>query len=152
MNEYPKISDHEPGSHGKASFARIDFSDRSFTHFIREDDEDEQPRFFSVGRDENNDRTSVSFEGLTNNVLREFAHEILRQFPAEAVVTEPTYTVAIDNDGDEWMQLYNDAYTYVFSTRAEAARQVNPRVYGLRKLATECGIKTIRTVTGEEEL
>lgn len=150
MSEYPKVSHTESDDYSRYSWARIDFSGQSFAHFLKTNGGPVE--FRTVGRDENNDRTSVSFEGLTNNDIREFAHEILRQFPEQVVVTAPTYTVAIDNDGDEWLQLWDDAYTFIVGTRAEAARQTNPRVYSLRKLATESGVKTIRTVTGEEEL
>lgn len=149
MNEYPKISNHEPGSWGKASFARIDFTARSFAHFIREPDEDEQPRFFAVGRDENNDRTSVSYENLTNNDIRAFAEEILRQFPEEAPEPERMFVVVVDNDGDEWVQVDGETDYYVrdtaYATRAQAARATTGR-WNLHAIVSAYGAERIVSV------
>lgn len=153
MNEYPKISHHKPESGGKESFARIDFSGRSFAHFIQEDDEDEQPRFFSVGRDENNDRTSVSFEGLTNNDIRRFAEEILRQFPETTPDPEPEYLVVIDDGNDEWVQLAAHPGEFALKSSYETRAAVSSyasEAYGLGRITEEYGVKAVRVVTGEE--
>lgn len=153
MNEYPKISHHKPGSGSEESFARIDFSGRSFAHFIKEADEDEQPRFFSVGRDENNDRTSISFEGLTNNDIRAFAEEILRQFPETTPDPEPEYLIVIDGGGDEWVPLAAHPGEFALKSSYETRAGVSSyssEAYDLGRITEEYGVKAVRIVIGEE--
>lgn len=154
MNEYPKISNHEPGRWSQESFARIDFTGRSFAHFIK-DDEDEQPRFFAVGRDANNDRTSVSFAGLTNSDIRAFAHEILRQFPEKVQEPERMFVVVIDNDGDEWVRTDATTELYVrataYATRARASR-ARTGSWNLHSIASAYGVDSIVSVPEERSV
>lgn len=146
MSEYPKIShDHNPGDWGKTSWARIDFDDRNFAQFVR--NEGAAPRFYSAGR---YPEGYVEFNGLTNADIRAFAEEILRQFPDAPA---PTYLIVVDGGGDEWVQVGNgiDAYIMVGTCRKEATEDANPR-WSLASISKDYGVTRVVTATGEESL